>query len=142
MENEDNYILKLEKVLSQIRKYQKRMLSSQEIQLTIDQWILIKHINDHEDLSQIQLAKLSGKDPASIKRILDILEKESYILRNKSEQSQRIHSLSLTEKGEEVVHKMFPVTIDFEAKGVEGISMEEMESFNQVLLKLKNNFEL
>ena len=83
MQTDDNYILKLEKALRQIRKYQKGMLSSQEIELTIDQWILIKEINESKELSQIQLAKLTGKDPASIKRMLDILEKEDYILKKK-----------------------------------------------------------
>lgn len=141
MSFDDNYILKLEKVLIQIKKYQKAMLKSQGIDLTLDQWILIKHINDDEHISQINLAKQTGKDPASIKRILDILEANEYVLRNKSAESQRIHSLSLTEKGNAVIHKMFPVTIDFEAKGVEGISNEEMEIFNSVIAKLKSNFE-
>ena len=118
------------------------MLSDLNVSLTIDQYTLIKHINDYENLSQIQLAKLAGKDPASIKRILDIIEKEGYILRSKSETSQRIHSLSLTDKGKDVVHKMFPVNIDFEAKGVEGISMEDMSTFNEVLIKIKQNFQL
>ena len=118
------------------------MLLSQDIQLTIDQWMLIKSINDHEELSQVQLAKLTAKDPASIKRILDILEDKEYVFRTKSDSNQRIHVLSLTEKGQDIVHKMFPVNIDFEAKGVENISVEEMESFNTVLSKLKENFEI
>ncbi len=117
------------------------MLLSQEIDLTIDQWTLIKSINDHEQLSQVQLSKLTAKDPASIKRILDLLGEKGYIERKKSESNQRIHELSLTEKGSDVVHKMFPIIIDFEAKGMENIGHEEMNTLNVVLEKLMDNFD-
>ena len=47
--------------------------SANGIDLTVDQWLVLKKISDADGLTQIELAEAVFKDRASIKRILDLL---------------------------------------------------------------------
>ena len=138
---DEEYIIQLEKTLRAIKGYKKERMKSAGLNITSDQWALIKRISEVPGINQKDLANSTFKDPASVKRTLDILETEGYVERSIVQSDRREHSLRLTETGTGLIHKTLPITIDLRAKGVKGISQEEMNSFTHTLLKLQSNFE-
>ena len=49
------------------------------IDITKDQWVILKAISEQAGMTQVELSAHTYKDPASIKRSLDILLEKGYI---------------------------------------------------------------
>ena len=69
------YLFHLDKAAKQFKKLKNEIFKQRGIEITSDQWVLIKNINEAEGINQRELAKRTFKEPASVTRILDILEK-------------------------------------------------------------------
>ncbi|MCG8576933.1 MAG: MarR family transcriptional regulator [Flavobacteriales bacterium] len=138
---DDVYIFQLERTIRAIKRYKKVKMKDTGLDVTSDQWVLIKRISEVPGINQKALAEASFKDPASVTRILDLLEKKGLIERHAVENNRREYSLHLTTEGENLVHKMLPIAIDIRAQGVKGIAQEDMDKLKEILQKIHNNFE-
>ncbi|GAB5554632.1 MAG: MarR family transcriptional regulator [Saprospiraceae bacterium] len=136
------YIFHLEKAFKQFKKYKNKVLKSAGIDLTSDQWVILKGISELEGISQIDLAKRTFKEPASVTRILDILERKGLVERRDVDHSRRTYGLWMTESGKQLVEKMIPLAIEIRAKGVSGMSDIEQAQLQQLLIKLYDNFKI
>ena len=139
--SDEAYVIQLEQALRAIKLYKKSKMKESGMQITSDQLLLIQGISLAPGINQKDLAEATFKDPASVKRSLDILLDKGYVERELVINNRREHSLQLTETGSEIIHKMLPIAIDLRAKGVKGISGEEMDVLTTVLKKLQDNFE-
>jgi DNA-binding MarR family transcriptional regulator len=102
--------------------------------------VVLKRIGEHEGVNQREVAKGTYKDPASVTRILDILEKQNLIERKAVPGDRRTHALHLTADGEKMIAKITPIAKKIRAKGLTGISTEEHEQFRKTLDKIFDNF--
>ena len=134
-----NYLQQLEQALKQINRYKKFLLTQNGLGITTDQWDILDTIREKPGINQKTLAQLTEKDPASIKRTLDLLEKTDLINRQKSTDNKRDHLLYLCEKGESIAHRMWPSAIDLRAKGTKGLSADDMEKLQRILGKITEN---
>ena len=139
--SDEAYVIQLEQALRAIKLYKKSKMKESGMQITSDQLLLTQGISLAPGINQKDLAEATFKDPASVKRSLDILLDKGYVERELVINNRREHSLQLTETGSEIIHKMLPIAIDLRAKGVKGISGEEMDVLTTVLKKLQDNFE-
>jgi len=135
------YIFQLEKTLRAIKLYKKQVMKGTGLDITSDQWVLIKRISEVPGINQKDLASSTFKDPASVKRTLDLLEKMGFVERSVVDSDRREHALHLTGEGDSLVHRMLPIAIDIRAKGVRGVSQEEMDQLSTILQKIQKNFE-
>src|SRR5687768_6069159 len=78
------------------RQYSQNEFDLLKIDVTVEQWVLLKIIHENEGLSQTVLAEKSHRDPASITRTLDLLEKKRLILRQPIPENRRQYNLKLT----------------------------------------------
>lgn len=136
---EEVYIFQLEKTLRAIKHYKKQVMKGTGLTITSDQWVLVKRISEVPGVNQKELATSTFKDPASVKRTLDLLEKMELVERTVLSSDRREHSLHLTPNGQDLVHKMLPIAIDVRAKGTKGISQEEMDMLTTTLQKIQQN---
>jgi DNA-binding MarR family transcriptional regulator len=102
--------------------------------------VVLKRIGEHEGLNQREVAKRTYKDPASVARILDILEKQNLIERKAVAGDRRTHALHLTADGEKMIAKITPIAKKIRAKGLTNISAEEHDQFRKTLDKIFDNF--
>lgn len=116
------------------------MLKEENIPLTPDQWVMLEAIKELDEPHQKELASHLRKDPASVKRTIDILEKQRLLIRSKHPGDKRAFRLVLTPEGKDLMHRLFPLMIDFEAQGVKGLNMEEMELFERILKRITENY--
>ena len=137
---EDVLYYLLEKTNKVVRRYSQVRFSEAGIDITIDQWLVLKKISDSERITQIELANAVFKDRASITRILDLLL-EKKLVRKESGYDKRAYELTLTVAGEKFMDQALTVVKNVRKKGIETISEKEQEQLRQSLLKIINNLE-
>lgn len=137
---DDVYVFLLERVSRRFKKYAKKELAKVGVKLSSEQWVVLKRISEYPGTTQREIATSTYKDPASITRILDLLQKQALIKREGGA-DRRSFGIYLAEEGEKVVERVLPVAVEMRAKGLEGISEEEKIILNRLLKKIHENFD-
>jgi DNA-binding MarR family transcriptional regulator len=130
-----------ERMMRRAREYSKTAFAAQGFDVSIDQWVILKRISEEQGISQVDLANATYKDPASVTRILDILEKKGLSERRVDENSRRAYKIYLTTEGGQLVDKMLPLVQSLRTKGVENLTAEEIETTKSVLKKMYANLD-
>ena len=73
--------------------------------ITVEQWVILKFLSEKTDLNQKELAVKSNRDPASITRTLDLLEKKDLLKRLAIPNNRRSYKIGLTIKGKNFIKK-------------------------------------
>lgn len=136
----DVILFQIDKTSKVSKLYSQREFDKLDFGITIEQWILLKIIEESGQLSQKELAEKSLRDPASITRTLDILQKKGYITREAVENNRRQYHIILTNEGAQFVKKHMKVVKQHRAKSTEGFTTEEVELLRSMLLRIQKNF--
>ena len=137
LDNVVNFLL--EQTVRQMRSYAQRQLDLLQTGITVDQWVLLKIIEERKQISQVELAQVALKDTASVTRILDLLQKKGLTQRIDDEYDRRKYMISLTTEGIEFVARNLPIINRLRGQIVQGLSEEEIRSLKQVLAKIRQN---
>ncbi|ABX32048.1 transcriptional regulator, MarR family [Petrotoga mobilis SJ95] len=103
------------------------------------QGVCLWHISKNPGISQIHLAKLMNVAPPTVSLILKRLEKMGLILRQSDPNDMRTLQIHLTEKGEEEIKNLKTSFSKIVRYSFEGLSDEELNTFNELLKKISNN---
>ena len=122
-------------------QYSQREFDKVDFGITIDQWILLKIIQETTPLSQKELAQKSMRDPASITRSLDLLARKQYIHRVQSPENRRQYDIQLTNEGARFVQKWMPMVKKQRRQSIQNISAKELKLLSDILLKIQNNMQ-
>lgn len=93
-----------------------------------------------EGLNAAELAQLSESDKAQISRSTTELAEKGFIYRDEREGRCYKQKYRLTERGEEIASDLIHTIDQLKAAVGEGISEEEMQTFERVLFLLERNF--
>ena len=138
---EEVILFQIEQASKVSKIYSQREFDRLGIGITIEQWILLKIISESTELTQKELAQKSSRDPASITRTLDLLQKKEYITREPVPNNRRSYYICLTKAGEAFINKNMKIVQEQREKSVEGFSKEELEQFSGMLVRVKKNME-
>ena len=133
------YFYLLERAVRQFRKYSQQLFDEQGITLSGEQWVVLKRISENEGINQREIAELTYKDPASVTRMLDLLEKQDLVSRQPVENNRRTYALFLTIEGKKLVKKITPIAVAARKKGLENIREKDAEKLKQVLNQIYDN---
>ena len=133
--NEVLYFL-CERMMRRAKDYSKAAFAAQGFDISIDQWVILKRISQDEGISQVDLANATYKDPASVTRILDILEKKGWAERRADEKSRRAYKIHLTTEGAAFVAQVMPLVLEIREKGAENLTPEEIQVTKTALKKM------
>ena len=136
----DVILFQIDKTSKVSKLYSQREFDKLDFGITIDQWVLLKIIEESRQLSQKELAEKSLRDPASITRTLDILQKKGFIIREALENNRRQYNIILTAEGANFVKEHMKVVKQHRAKSTEGFTTEEVEQLKSFLLRIQKNF--
>ena len=109
--------------------------------ITREQLSILLILSLTDGLYQTQIANILGKDRPNITRMIDILESNRYITREKDENNRRILKVFLTDKGKEKVEFVKPLKERMSAAQYKGMSDEEILTLVRLLRKVRNNIE-
>lgn len=90
-------------------------------------------------LSQNALAQLLGKDKSAIVSIIDLLTEKGYVTRTVNPNDRREHLITTTVKAEQDVPQIMSAYEEMNNDLTQGITQQEMDTFYQVLQKMKTN---
>lgn len=137
---DDVFIYLIERTERQIKRYANLALKADGIEISPEQWVLLKRISERAVLNQRELAALTFKDPASVTRTLDFLEKNGLVRREDMAGDRRAYNLFLTEQGNQLVERIIPIAQAVRAQGLRNIDSSELEQFKRTLNKIFENY--
>ncbi|WP_415669103.1 MarR family winged helix-turn-helix transcriptional regulator [Zobellia roscoffensis] len=136
---EDVILFQIDKTSKISKKYSQKEFDRIKLGITIDQWVLLKIIEESAPISQKELADRSLRDPASITRTLDILVKKSLLLREPILNNRRQYNIKLTKEGTKFVNDNIEMIKAHRKKSMEGFSEKEAQLLKVLLLKIQDN---
>ena len=125
-----------------LRVFKNQMVSEfkeMKIELTIEQFVILSLLNSNCDLIQRDLASQLQKDKSIIVRQINCLLENQYVVRLTNKDDKRVKNLILTKKGFEKLNQMKEIASEVSRKLLTGISENELEIFQNVLLKIQEN---
>lgn len=129
----------IEKSIKTYRQFAQKNISKAGIEITIDQWLVLKTIEEDNSISQKDIALKTFKDVASITRIIELLVQKGYLSRNLKSQDRRRFDLTLTNEGNDIIKKMQPYIQINRAQALKNITDEEIINLQSTLLKIIAN---
>jgi DNA-binding MarR family transcriptional regulator len=138
-EGKQGYFFKMDSIIKKSRQMLDRSFEGAGIDLTSDQWVLVKNLYGSMNMSQSQLAEVSGKDAATTTRILDLLEKKNITTRKQVPNDRRKYEIELTEKGNSVFKLAQQAVEDIRQIGLANLSDEECRTFFFLLDNIYRN---
>ncbi|HKO76422.1 MAG TPA: MarR family transcriptional regulator [Flavobacterium sp.] len=129
----------IEKSIKTYRQFAQKNISKAGIEITIDQWLVLKTIEEDNSISQKEIAFKTFKDVASITRIIELLVQKGYLSRNLKSQDRRRFDLTLTKEGNAIIEKMQPYIQINRTQALKNITDEEIMNLQSTLLKIISN---
>lgn len=136
---EDVIIFLIDQTAKKTRKFGQKEFDKHGMDITTDQWVLLKIIEEDEGISQKQIGTLSYRDGASITRTLDLLAKKDLIIREPIPENRRQHRVFLTDEGRQFVAEHMALVSSLRARSLEGFSNEDIEQLKSLLQKIQLN---
>jgi len=140
MENLNDIVFyTIDKSIKSYKQFAQKRLKDAGFDLTVDQWLVLKAIQENNLVTQQQIAERVFKDVASITRIIELLVKKGYVERFFHSTDRRRFELKLTPEAMNVLKNMQPYIEDNRSKALEGITTEEIRTMRDTLQKLIKN---
>jgi MarR family transcriptional regulator, transcriptional regulator for hemolysin len=111
-----------------------------KIPITVDQWILLKAIDEKPGLTQVELAEKIYRSASSLARTLDALDKKGLIKRERVPNNRKQYTIRLTTEGNHLVLKSTPIVENTIAKGLLKFSKKDIEQLKSLLLRIQKNY--
>ena len=120
--------------------YLHELLCQQQLDISKEQFIILKKLHDKDGLNQNELALLTFRDKSSLARLLSKMEKKNYVRREQNEDDKRVNEVFLTGRGREVFIKTRPALKSLIHIMEKNISAEEKHQIIKILKKVQFNF--
>lgn len=135
------YSFLLDRTARKVKQYAQQKFKLGDFGITVDQWLVMKNLDENELLSQSELAQLVFKDQPTLTRIIDILCKKSYVNRIPHPQDRRSFQLVLTEEGKVKVGELKPLVAGIREKAWKNLDHKDFEEFKRILNTIYTNLE-
>ncbi|AXG71622.1 transcriptional regulator SlyA [Kordia sp. SMS9] len=129
----------IESTIKEYRKSSQKKLSNEVSDMTIDQGMILAFLDQYPEKTQKEIASMAFKDNASMTRMLDLMEKKKYLKRSINPENRRRYKIEITAKGKRVLKTLAPIITNNREKALNGISAEELQQVETILLKIKSN---
>src|SRR5690606_30071994 len=140
MENIESVVFyTIDKSIKAYRQFAQKQLKEAGFSVTIDQWLVLKNIQEFPQISQQELSRRVFKDTASVTSIIDLLVKSKMITRETSDNDRRRNFLTVTAAGIKTLKDIRPVIIKNRATALNGIDPRELKIMKKNLLTIIDN---
>lgn len=129
----------IEHAIKEYRKISQKNIEKVVSDITVDQCLVLIILNENNNVSQIEIAKLIFKDNASITRIIELMVKKDYLTRETNSLDKRKTKLEITDKGKKTIELLTPVIHLNRKTALDGLSFEEINMLDKILDKIITN---
>lgn len=116
-----------------------REFRAESISLTPEQWTILLSLSYKDGITQQELATTTFRDKPSITRLIDNLEKLSFVVRVNDKTDKRINLIHITKDGLTQNERASIVAIKVMKEALKGITQEELQASEQLLKKMFAN---
>jgi len=134
-----SYSFLLDRTARKVKQYAQQRFKEKGFNITVDQWLVLKHLSEHEEMKQNELAELIFKDNPTVTRIIDLLCQKGLTERKLHPSDRRSFIVSLTKGGNKKVDQLKPKIKDIRLKAWEGLTERDFNQFKKVLNSIYNN---
>lgn len=140
MEKLENIIFyTLERAIKSYRQYAQHNITAAGIDITIDQWLLLKAIQENPGTPQNELAKTVFKDIASVTRMIELMVTKGFLIRNINSSDRRRSLLDLTDAGLLTLKTIQPVIEANRNTALNSLSKNELILLEDLLSRITKN---
>ena len=129
----------LDQTVRQSKLFTQRQMDQLGLNITVEQWTLLKVVAENGRISQVDLSLKAQKDTASITRMLDLLQKKDMVRRTADDMDRRKFLISLTESGQIFFNRHTAQMDALRSKIVEGLSDQELADLERILERFRQN---
>ena len=130
-------------MLSRCRRVFKHQMNSEfrnkEIDLTFEQYVILKLLDLNADFIQQDFAEILQKDKSVIVRHANFLLEHHYVERQTNNSDKRKKNLTLTKNGAQILNRMKDISAEVTRKLLFGVTENELDTFQRVLVKIQEN---
>ena len=130
----------IERSSKRMKQVCQQLLKENDINITVDQWVVMQELNKTNGQVQISLANNTFKDAPTITRIIDLLCQKGYVERVSNPNDRRRFQIFLTNSGKDLIRLVEPIIMDFRKKAYEGLDSNQLnilkESLNHIFENL------
>lgn len=140
--NEDaysSYSFLLDRTARKVKQYAQQRFKEKGFNITVDQWLVLKHLSEHDGMKQNELAELIFKDNPTVTRIIDLLCKKGLTERKPHHSDRRSFIVSLTKAGAKKVEQLRPKIKDIRLKAWDGLTERDFNQFKKILNSIYHN---
>lgn len=134
-----SYSFLLDRTARRVKQYAQQRFKELGFNITVDQWIVMKHLYEHDSMKQNELADLLFKDNPTLTRIIDLLCDKGLTVRNTHPDDRRSFIVSLTKEGIKKVEQLNPKIKDIRLQAWNGLSERDFNHFKKVLNTIYKN---
>ena len=135
------YSFLLDRTARRVKQYAQRRFKELGFNITVDQWLVLRHLSDQKDLNQRQLADLIFKDTPTLTRIIDLLCSKGLTRRTTDPDDRRSFHVQLTAQGRKKVEQIKPMVRPVRLKAWEGLSERDFNQFKRILNAIYVNLQ-
>ena len=141
-EKYNQYSFILDRTARKVKQYAQTAFSEHNFDLTVDQWIALKTIYEHPELSNKELADRCGKDQPTLTRILDLMIKKGLVERIAHPTDRRSLKIQITAIGSKKITEISPKVAEFRMQAWQNLNEEDFENFVRILNTIYDNLTL
>lgn len=109
------------------------------LNLTMEQLIVLKVLQDQDGLIQNELADITNRNKTSLTRLIQTMEKYHLIARFPDKKDKRVNRIFLTNHGSQVFKSTFPIMNKVKQDLQKGLSESEIKTLIRLLKKVQKN---
>ncbi|WP_205758572.1 MarR family winged helix-turn-helix transcriptional regulator [Qingshengfaniella alkalisoli] len=123
----------------QLRKELEAAFAANGHRVTGEEWALLLILNKHEQLSPRDLSQLTLRDPTTVSRLIDRLERKGLIERMRARRDRRVVDIAMTAEGRAQFAGLAETANSIIDLSLRGVTAEDAELMIQVLKKMSEN---
>lgn len=125
-------INQLNKSIKLLKRAVHDILDESKSSLTTDQWLVLASVNELNQPNQSQIAYSLNKESASLSRIIDILEKQNFVIRKNTKDDRRSFIIKPTVEGSRLYRLIQPKMYQLE-KHLSRVNFQSGDELENIL---------
>jgi DNA-binding MarR family transcriptional regulator len=127
------------KVSAAINRKLSRNFRQNGIDITPEQWTVLLFLWEKDGVTQQELCNATSKDKPSMTRLINSMERQSYVIRVTGKQDRRENHIHLTQAGRDLEEKARLIANRTLKEALRGLSIDEIRISQNALKKVFNN---
>ncbi|UPL50735.1 MarR family winged helix-turn-helix transcriptional regulator [Hymenobacter sublimis] len=129
----------LDKAIRQYRRMAQANIDRAGVSISIDQWLVLRVIQETDDLTQTDIAERVFKDQASVARMIRLLLERGLLLAEPLPHDGRRTQLRVSVEGLRTLDAVEPVVLSNRAIALEGLSENDLNTLRYLLERIATN---